>query len=87
MIFWKIFEKEICYSALSQKNKNKLKIMQNKIIPFVLGMGPRTHIGQEELGINKGLLQPQGELYPFRRQLTIAVEINSSGFVRVSMRQ
>ena len=39
------------YSALSQKNKNKLQIMQNKIVRFILGMGPRTHIGQEELGM------------------------------------
>ena len=39
------------YSALSHKNKNKLQIMQNKIVRFILGMGPRTHIGQEELGM------------------------------------
>ena len=39
------------YSVLSQKNKNKLQIMQNKIVLFILGMGLRTHIGQGELGM------------------------------------
>ena len=41
------------YSALSQKNKNKLQIMQNKIVRFILGVGPRTHIGQEERDLVK----------------------------------
>jgi hypothetical protein len=36
------------YSALSQNHKNKIQIMQNKIVRFILGVGPRTHIGQKE---------------------------------------
>ena len=37
--------------ALSQKNKNKFQIMQNKnFVWLILVMGPRTHISQEELG-------------------------------------
>ena len=38
-------------TRIAQKNKNKLQIMQNKIVRFILGMGLRTHIGQEELGM------------------------------------
>ena len=37
--------------------------------------------------IKQGLLQLQGELYPSQPLLTIATRINSSSFVRVSMRQ
>ncbi len=32
------------YAAMPQKAKNKLQIMQNKIIRFMLDLGPRTHI-------------------------------------------
>ena len=31
------------YSALSQKYKNQLQIIQNKIVCFIMGEGPRTH--------------------------------------------
>ena len=37
------------FSALSKQYKNKLQIMQNKIVRFILNLGPRTHIGQSEL--------------------------------------
>ena len=37
------------YSALSQALKNKLQIMQNKVVRFVLNLDPRSHIGQREL--------------------------------------
>ena len=43
------------YSALSQKCKNQLQIIQNKIVRFIMGAGPRTHIGQNELD-NVGML-------------------------------
>ena len=36
---------------ISQKYKNKLQTMQNNFVRFILGMGPHTHIGQEELGM------------------------------------
>ena len=39
------------YSALSQKYKKQLQIIQNKIVRFILDVGPRTHIGQNELDI------------------------------------
>ena len=43
------------YSALSQKYKNQLQIIQNKIVRFIMGAGPHTHIGQNELD-NIGML-------------------------------
>ena len=33
------------YSGLTKKNQGRLQIMQNKIIRFLLGAHPRTHIG------------------------------------------
>ncbi len=32
------------YAAMSQKAKNKLQIIQNKMVRFILDLGPRTHI-------------------------------------------
>ncbi len=32
------------YAAMSQKAKTKLQIIQNKIVRFILDLGPRTHI-------------------------------------------
>jgi hypothetical protein len=36
------------YSSVSQHFKNRLQTMQNKIVRFILDLGPRTHIGQTE---------------------------------------
>ena len=33
----------------STKLKNKLQVMQNKMVCFILKLGPRSHIGDEEL--------------------------------------
>ena len=37
------------FSGLSKKLQNKLQVMQNKVVRFVLGLNPRTHVGQVEL--------------------------------------
>ena len=37
------------YSHLSQYYKKRLQTMHNKVVRFILNMGPRTHIGQREL--------------------------------------
>lgn len=37
------------YSGLSQKMKNRLQVMQNKVGRFILNLEPRSHIGQPEL--------------------------------------
>ena len=37
------------YSAISQKYKKQLQILQNKVVRFILDVGSRTHIGQNEL--------------------------------------
>ena len=37
------------FSALSAHFKNKLQIIQSKMVRFVLDKGPRAHIGQKEL--------------------------------------
>lgn len=37
------------YPSLTNVLKQKLKVAQNKVVRFILDMGPRTHIGQDEL--------------------------------------
>ncbi len=37
------------YAAMSQKAKNKLQILQNKMIRFMLDLEPRTHITEEHM--------------------------------------
>ena len=37
------------YMALNKKHQEALQIAQNKIVRFVLDLGPRSHIGQNEL--------------------------------------
>lgn len=37
------------FSSTSSHYKNKLQVMQNKVVRFILNKGPRAHIGQEEL--------------------------------------
>ena len=37
------------HQALSKKLKEKLQVTQNKIVRFALDLGPRAHIGQNEL--------------------------------------
>jgi len=44
------------FSGLSCKWKNKLQVTQNKIVRFIHGMQPRSHIGQVEL--KRGAPQP-----------------------------
>ena len=36
------------YTSLSQHFKNRLQTMQNKVVRFILNLGPRDHIGQEQ---------------------------------------
>ncbi len=37
------------YHSLSNPLKHKLQVIQNKMVRFILNMGPREHIGQSEL--------------------------------------
>ena len=37
------------FASLSTKLKNKLQVMQNKMVRFILKLGPRSHTGDEEL--------------------------------------
>ena len=37
------------FSSPSTKLKNKLQVMQNKMVRFILKLGPRSHLGDEEL--------------------------------------
>ena len=36
------------YSGLTQKHKSKLQVTQNKVIRYLLNLGPRTHLGPNE---------------------------------------
>ncbi len=44
------------YAAMSQKAKTKLQIIQNKMIPFILDLGPRTHITTKHMADLKAML-------------------------------
>ena len=46
------------FSGLNKSFKSKLQICQNKIVRFILNLGPRSHIGQGELD-QLGLLSVQ----------------------------
>ncbi len=37
------------YAAMTQRAKNKLQILQNKMIRFMLHLGPRTYITEEHM--------------------------------------
>jgi hypothetical protein len=39
------------YSGLSKKTKSKLQVTENRLIRFILGLHPRTHIGAEEFNL------------------------------------
>ena len=43
------------YSALSQNMKQKLQVTQNKVVRYILNLGPRSHIGQMQLSTLKCL--------------------------------
>ena len=37
------------FSGLSQKNKSKCQVLQNKVVRYLLNLTPRTHVGVNEL--------------------------------------
>ncbi len=39
------------YPAMFQTAKRKLQVVQNKLIRFILNLGPRNHVGIEQLNI------------------------------------
>ncbi len=48
------------YVAMSQKAKNKLQIIQNKMTRFILDLGPRTHITTKHMVDLNTLKLPEG---------------------------
>ena len=38
------------YQGVSKLCKRKLQVSQNKVVRFILNLGPRSHVGQRELG-------------------------------------
>ena len=36
------------FSGLSQKNKSKFQVLQNKVVRYLLNLAPRTHVGVNE---------------------------------------
>ncbi len=53
------------YAAMTKKAKNKLQILQNKMIRFTLDLGPRTHITEEHMS-QLGMLRIPGRVKQFR---------------------
>ncbi len=47
------------YTAMTQKAKNKLQIIQNKMTRFILDLGPRTHITTEHMADLNTLKLPE----------------------------
>ena len=54
------------FSSLSTKLKNKLQVMQNKMVRFILKLGPRSHIGDEELK-TVGMLRVEDRVRQLKR--------------------
>ena len=43
------------FSGLSQKNKSKFQVLQNKVVRYLLNLTPRTHVGVNEFKAAKML--------------------------------
>ncbi len=57
------------YTAMSKKAKNKLQIIQNKMIRFILDLGPRTHITNKHM-LDLNLLKIPGRVQQLRLNIT-----------------
>ena len=65
------------YPSLSIKMKRKMQITQNKIVRFVLNLGPREHIGQLELN-SLGFLNVNDRVEQLRLNQVYKIYHNSS---------
>ena len=62
------------YSAISQTYKKQLQILQNKVVRFISDVGPRTHIGQNELD-KVGMLSCKDRIVQLKLNLSSLFEI------------
>ena len=64
------------YSALPKFYKNRLQTTQNKVARFLLNLGPRSHIGANELQ-NAGLLSVENRVKQLSLSITHKIYYNS----------
>ncbi len=57
------------YVAMTQKAKNKLQIIQNKMVRFILDLGPRTHITTKHIS-DLNILKIPGRVKQLRLNIT-----------------
>ncbi len=60
---------------MSQKAKTKLQIIQNKIIRFILDLGPRTHITTKHMS-DLNILKIPGSVQQLRLNITHKIFYN-----------
>ncbi len=65
------------YAAMSQKAKNKLQINQNKIVRFILDLGPRTHITTKHMS-DLNILKITGRVKQLRLNITQKIYYNQA---------
>ncbi len=62
---------------MSQKAKTKLQIIQNKIIRFILDLGPRTHITTKHMA-DLNILRIPGRVEQLRLNITHKIHYNQA---------
>ncbi len=65
------------YAAMSEKAKNILQITQNKMIRFILDLGPRTHIITKHM-VNLNILKLPGKVKQVRLNTTHKIYYNQA---------
>ncbi len=65
------------YNAMSKAAKNKLQIIQNKIIRFILDLGPRTHITNKHM-LDLNLLKIPRRVQQLRLNITHKIYHNQA---------
>ncbi len=65
------------YAAMSQKAKNKLHIIQNKMVRFILDLGPRIHITIKHMS-DLNILKIQGKVKQLRLNITHKIYYNQA---------
>lgn len=63
------------FFGLNKKFRNKIQILQNKYIRFILNLGPRCHVGHKEL-TEAGFLSIQGRIMQFAMCMTHRIYYN-----------
>ncbi len=65
------------YAAMSQKAKTKLQFIQNKMVRFILDLGPRTHITTKHIS-DLNILKIPGRVQQLRLNISHKIYYNQA---------